>query len=105
MTARIRCTVESMHYSACAMAVGDHVDIDARGVSLEPGRGFCLFAITAVASAMAGRDGDTTLRQWAAGEPLVACPDPPENLLMRVRLLPEEAEAPEGPRGEEHHGA
>lgn len=89
MTTRIRCTVESMTYSACAMSVGDHVDIDERGVHLPPGRGFCYFAIAAVANAMSGRPPDESLSGWAAREPVVACPDPPEDLHMRVRPLPE----------------
>nr|WP_222131914.1 TIGR04076 family protein [Pseudonocardia sp. C8] len=78
-----------MNYSACAMAVGDHVDIDERGVHLPPGQSFCYFAIAAVAGAMSGRPAGESLHRWAAGEPLVACPDPPEDLIMRVRPLPE----------------
>lgn len=86
---RLRCTVETMNYSACELALGDHVELDERGVRLAPDQGFCVFAIAALASAMAGRPDDQTLAEWADDEPLVACPDPPENLIMRVRRLPE----------------
>lgn len=89
MTARLRCTVESMNYSACELAVGDSFDLGDRGVELPEGSGFCMFAIAAVASALAGRDGSESLDAWLAREPLVACPDPPENLVLRVRALPE----------------
>lgn len=75
-----------MHYSACELAEGDYFDLDERGVALPSGRGFCMFAIAAVASALAGRD--EAVSEWLAREPLVACPDPPENLIMRLRALP-----------------
>ncbi|WP_040586814.1 TIGR04076 family protein [Sciscionella marina] len=89
MTGRIRCTVEAMNYSACGMSVGDRFDIHGGELSLPQGRGFCFYAIAAVANAMAGRENDMTLQDWASEQPLIACPDPPENLVMRMRHLPE----------------
>jgi uncharacterized repeat protein (TIGR04076 family) len=78
---RIRCTVESMNYSACGLAVGDSFDIGPAGVCATTGRGMCFYAIASVA-AMMGAVPDT--EAWLDTQPRVACPDPPENLVLRI---------------------
>lgn len=81
---RVRCTVESMNYSACGLAVGDSFEVGPEGVSLPEGKHFCWFAIASVAATLGGRLETTTPDAWLAERPLIACPDPPENLLMRL---------------------
>jgi len=70
----MRCTVTSMNYSACGLEIGDYFEVGPEGVSLPPGKHFCFYAIAAVAPMLGERE-------------LVACPDPPENLIMRVEEL------------------
>lgn len=77
----VRCTVESFNYSACGLEVGDSFDVDERGLTVPDGKRFCYFAIASVVSVL-GSGLDVTSR------PLVACPDPPENLHLRLRELP-----------------
>lgn len=90
---RIRCTVESMHYSACGMSVGDSFEIDADGLCVRAEHGFCYFAIASVLPMLRGHHGDD-LDAWLASEPLLACPDPPEALHMRLeRVTPPAADA------------
>lgn len=76
----VRCTVESFNYSACGLEVGDHFDVVDGGVVVPEGRRFCYFAIANVVAVL-GSSMDVTKR------PLVACPDPPENLHMRLENL------------------
>lgn len=76
----VRCTVESFNYSACGLEVGDSFDVDERGLSVPEGKRFCYFAIASVVAVL-GSGLDVTSR------PLVACPDPPENLHLRLREL------------------
>ena len=85
-TRRVRCTVTSMQYSACGMEVGDYFEVGEDGVSVPDGKAFCWFAIASVIPLLNGRfgaDGDA----WLASRPLVACPDPPEALHMRLERL------------------
>jgi uncharacterized repeat protein (TIGR04076 family) len=78
---RIRCTVESMNYSACGLRIGDWFELGDDGISLPPGGGFCWFAIAAALPALVGRIDDDA---WFACAPRIACPDPPEALHMRI---------------------
>lgn len=87
MTRRVRCTVESFNYSACGLEVGDHFDVDARGLTVPEGKRFCYFAIGSVVPLLAGRLDSPSAEAWLASRPLLACPDPPENLLMRLETL------------------
>jgi uncharacterized repeat protein (TIGR04076 family) len=88
MTARIRCTVESMAYSACGMVPGDAFEVDELGTLTIPnGRPFCYFAIAQVVPHLVGRLDGLPEDEWLNGSPLVACPDPPEALWMRLERL------------------
>jgi uncharacterized repeat protein (TIGR04076 family) len=80
----VRCTVEAMNYSACGLAVGDWFEAGPDGLRLPEGKGFCYFAIVAVAPLLNGRLDTPDVDGWLATKPLVACPDPPENLIMRL---------------------
>jgi uncharacterized repeat protein (TIGR04076 family) len=75
-----------MNYSACGMQAGDHFDVGPEGVSVPAGSAFCWFAIASVLPMLRGRLDDDTER-WLAGRPLVACPDPPEGLHVRLERL------------------
>jgi uncharacterized repeat protein (TIGR04076 family) len=88
---RVRCTVESMNYSACGLAVGDFFEVGPEGLSLPEGRHFCFYAIASVAPLLHGRLDTPDVDAWLASRPLVACPDPPENLLMRLEAVPADA--------------
>lgn len=82
----IRCTVESMNYSACGLKVGDSFEVDEDGLLVNAEEGFCYFAIASVLPLLHGRvgiEGDA----WLDERPLVACPDPPEALHMRLERV------------------
>jgi uncharacterized repeat protein (TIGR04076 family) len=87
---RIRCTVESMNYSACGMQIGDYFEVDERGLSVPDGHEFCWFAIASVVPLISGRIGGGD-PDWLRRRPLVACPDPPEGLHMRLEVLDDDA--------------
>ncbi|MFD0664021.1 hypothetical protein [Thermocatellispora tengchongensis] len=53
-------------------------------MSLPPGAHFCFYAIASAASLLNGRLAGPDADEWLAGRPLAACPDPPENLIMRL---------------------
>ena len=87
----IRCTVESMNYSACGLQIGDSFEVDEDGLVVHAPEGFCYFAIASVLPLISGRvrgGGDA----WLDDRPLVACPDPPEALHMRLERVDRDAD-------------
>jgi uncharacterized repeat protein (TIGR04076 family) len=88
MSIRVRCTVEVMNYSACGLRVGDYFDLTSTGVTVPAGRSFCYFAIANVVSAVGGRLDSDVPDCYLVSQPLLACPDPPEALHMRLRTMP-----------------
>ena len=82
----IRCTVESMNYSASCMHVGDSFEVDEHGLRLPEGGSFCWFAMASVIPLLNGRIGPGC-DDWLDREPLVACPDPPEGVYMRLQRV------------------
>lgn len=86
---RVRCTVESMNYSACALQTGDYFEIDSDGLHMPDGQPFCFFAIGSVLPLVNGRLGGADADEWLASRPLLQCPDPPEALWMRLETIDE----------------
>ncbi|MBM7277463.1 MULTISPECIES: TIGR04076 family protein [Gordonia] len=91
MSVTVRCTVESMNYSACGLEVGDHFDLSATGVVVPEGKKFCYFAIANVLPVVLGRLDGAGADDYLSSSPLLACPDAPEAVRMRVRVLDESA--------------
>lgn len=77
-----------MSYSPCGMQVGDAFEVSAEGLRITDGDGFCYNAIASALSLINGRFGDDR-DTWLASRPLIACPDPPECLHMRLELIEE----------------
>jgi uncharacterized repeat protein (TIGR04076 family) len=94
----VRCTVESMNYSACGLKTGDWFEVDSDGLRMPDGQHFCAFAITTALPLLNGRlDGDTP-DEWLDSRPLLQCPDPPEALWMRLETVTrDEPAAPDEP--------
>ena len=83
----VRCTVESMHYSACGMVPGDYFEVTDDNLSLPDGQAFCYFAIASVVPYIYGKRDPETGQDWLDSKPLLACPDPPEALYMRLERV------------------
>ncbi|WP_285599074.1 hypothetical protein [Kineosporia sp. NBRC 101731] len=78
-----------MNYSACALEVGDWFELSPTGVTVPEGKRFCYFAIAAVIPSVLGRLDAAGPDEFLRSRPLLACPDPPENLHIRVEPLEE----------------
>lgn len=89
---KVRCTVESMNYSPCGLEPGDYFEVDDEGLSLPSGKPFCFFAIASVTPLLKGRLDSVSAEGWLASRPLLACPDPPEALYMRLEQIRDEEE-------------
>jgi uncharacterized repeat protein (TIGR04076 family) len=76
-----------MNYSACGLRVGDHFELSPDGVTTPEGTGFCYFAVANVMAAVLGHLDAPEPDRYLRSRPLIACPDPPEALHIRVDVL------------------
>ena len=92
MTVCVRGAVESMNYSACGLRVGDTFEVRDGQLSLPAGQSFCFYALASIVPLLNGHAARND--DWLASRPLVACPDPPEALYIRLeRVVDEGAES------------
>ncbi len=82
----VRGTVESMNYSACGLRVGDSFEVHDGQLRLPPGQSFCFYALASIIPLLSGHAGRED--GWLDACPLVACPDPPEALYIRLLRMP-----------------
>lgn len=89
MSLRVRVSVESFNYSACGLSPGDSFELSASGVTVPEGKRFCYFAITNAVAAVQPHLHASQPDAYLRGEPVLMCPDTPEDLRMRVTLIEE----------------
>jgi len=93
----VRCTVESMNYSACGLKKGDYFEVGPEGLTMPDGQSFCYFAIGTALPLINGRINSATADEWIESKPLLQCPDPPEALWMRLEAVDREPTTGENP--------
>jgi uncharacterized repeat protein (TIGR04076 family) len=92
----VRCTVESMNYSACGLQKGDWFEVDDSGLRMPDGQAFCAFAIVTALPLLNGRLDGRDADEWLDSKPLLQCPDPPEALWMRLEAVESAGSAESG---------
>ena len=85
----IRVTVESIGgRSVCGMAVGDYFEVtESSKLRMPPGKHFCIYAISAVLPLLPAKQRDLHENDWLERDTLVCCPDPEEQLIMRIERI------------------
>jgi uncharacterized repeat protein (TIGR04076 family) len=74
--------------SVCGLAVGDYFELtESSHVRIPSGGHFCIFALAAVLPLLAAKQRKLTAGDWLAEDSLVACPDPDERLVMRIKRI------------------
>lgn len=74
--------------SVCGLAVGDYFEItESSRVRIPTGRHFCMFALASVLPLLAAKQRTLASGDWLAEDSLVACPDPEERLVMRIKRV------------------
>lgn len=80
--------VEIRGRSVCGLRVGDWFEVrNSSQLVLPPGRHFCIFALSAVLPLLPAKERPLSENDWLAGDSLVACPDPDEQLVMKIERL------------------
>ena len=83
-TGKVRVVVDRADAPRCAIAVGDWFEVDGSRLSIPSGKPFCPYAMAAVFPVLARRQGDLPVDDWLARKPWICCPDPTENVVMRL---------------------
>ena len=71
--------------SVCGMSVGDYFDlVESSKLIIPDGKHFCIFALNAILPLLPAKQRQLDANDWLETDTLVACPDPEEQLIMRI---------------------
>jgi uncharacterized repeat protein (TIGR04076 family) len=78
--------------SVCGLSVGDWFEVrNSSRLVIPKDRHFCIYAVAAVLPLLAAKQRELSENDWLASDNFVACPDPDEQLIMKIeRLAPVE---------------
>ena len=80
--------VEIRGRSVCGMAVGDYFELaESSKLSIPEGKHFCIYALNAVLPLLPAKQRQLDRNDWLETDMLVACPDPEEQLIMRIERI------------------
>ncbi|MGH9319867.1 MAG: TIGR04076 family protein [Vicinamibacteria bacterium] len=84
--------VEIRGRSVCGLSVGDWFEVrNSSQLVLPPGRHFCIYALASALPLLSAKQRKLSENDWLESDSVVACPDPDEQLIMRIeRLAPVE---------------
>ncbi len=82
----LRVTVHAIKgRSVCGMMVGDYFELtESSKLRIPAGKHFCIYAISAVLPLLPAKQRLLDENDWLEKDMLVACPDPEEQLIMRI---------------------
>lgn len=85
----LRVTVEEIRgRSVCGMAVGDYFElVESSKLRIPEGKHFCIYALNAVLPLLPAKQRQLDENDWLETDTLVACPDPEEQLIMRIERI------------------
>jgi len=80
--------VEIRGRSVCGLSVGDWFEVrNSSQLVLPPDRHFCIYALASVLPLLAAKQRELSENDWLTSDSLVACPDPEEQLIMKIERL------------------
>ncbi len=89
MGTRVRVVVDRVDQPRSAMRLGDSFEVDGSNLSLPDGASFCIYALAAVFPVLALKLTTLDADDWLERKPWIACPDPTENVVMRLERIVE----------------
>ena len=95
-TPRVRVVVDRADDPRCSLAVGDCFEVDGSLLRTPGGKGFCPHAMAAVFPVLALRQSDLPADHWLIRKPWICCPDPTENVVMRLERIDDEPDEDAG---------
>jgi len=85
----LRVTVEEIRgRSVCGMTVGDYFElVESSKLRIPAGKHFCIYALNAILPLLPAKQRQLDANDWLETDTLVACPDPDEQLIMRIERV------------------
>jgi uncharacterized repeat protein (TIGR04076 family) len=72
----------------CGLQVGDYFEVtESSRLQLPPDRHFCIYALQSVLLLLPARQRELDAADWMSRDTLVACPDPEEQLIMKIERI------------------
>ncbi len=80
--------VEIRGRSVCGLSVGDYFEVtESNRLRIPAGKHFCIYALQSVLLLLPARQRELDPGDWMAQDTLVACPDPDEQLIMKIERI------------------
>ena len=80
--------VEIRGRSVCGLNVGDYFEVtESNRLRIPAGKHFCIYALQSVLLLLPARQRELDPADWMAHDTLVACPDPDEQLIMKIERI------------------
>ena len=74
--------------SVCGLRVGDYFELrNSAQLVIPDGRHFCIYALSSVLPLLAAKQRELDANDWMASDSVVVCPDPEEQLFMKVERI------------------
>jgi uncharacterized repeat protein (TIGR04076 family) len=85
----LRVTVHKINgRSVCGMQVGDFFELsESSKLRIPKGKHFCIYALGAVLPLLPAKQRQLNENDWLEKDIYVACPDPEEQLIMRIERV------------------
>lgn len=80
----IRVVVDRVDRPLCGIKVGDYFEVHDSALTIPSGKKFCPYAMAAVFPVLMRRQMDLPANDWLERKPWISCPDPVENVVMRL---------------------
>jgi uncharacterized repeat protein (TIGR04076 family) len=87
----LRVTVERIEgRSVCGLQVGDYFELtESSRIRIPEGRHFCIYALNSVLPFLAAKQRQLPGSDWLEQDSHVTCPDPDEQVVMRIERIGE----------------
>ena len=74
--------------SVCGMQIGDYFEVtESSKLRIPAGKHFCIYALSAVLPLLPAKQRQMDDNDWLEKDIFVACPDPDEQLIMRIERI------------------
>jgi len=80
----IRVIVDRADRPRCGIKVGDYFEVHDTALTIPDGKKFCPYALAAVFPVLPLRQIELPANDWLERKPWICCPDPIENVVMRL---------------------
>ena len=89
----LRVTVDEIRgRSVCGLKVGDYFEItESNRLKIPADKHFCIYAVNSVLPFIAAKQRELSENDWLAQDSHIVCPDPEEQLIMKIERIGKQA--------------